>query len=271
MDTVGEDGYELWLRYRKVENPGRLTQYREAIQSVTVLGRGATSDTIRRELARALPALLDSAVPLSDQVPAANALVVGTAEELDAVGVALPEADRRKAGEEGFLIRSHRTASGTWTLIAGNSGPAVLVGMFHFLRLLQTHQDIGSLDLSICPRIRHRVLGHWDNLDGSIERGYSGRSLWNWDELPEITQTRYHDYARACASIGINDTVLNNVNAQAESLRTEYLQKTAALADLLRPYGIRVYLAPRFSAPVQLGGLATNGLPRRWIFATVSN
>jgi alpha-glucuronidase len=260
MDKAGEDGYELWLRYRKVDNPGQLAQYRDAIHVAVVLGKSATADMLRRELARALPVLLDNAVPLSDERPANNALVVGTVDQLDAVGIDLPQADYRRLGEEGFLIRSHRIASGTWTLIAGNSGPAVLAGTFHFLRLLQTHQDIGSLNLSICPRIRHRVLGHWDNLDGSIERGYAGRSLWNWDELPEVTQTRYHDYARACASIGINGAVLNNVNAQAESLSPEYLQKTAALADLLRPYGIRVYLAPRFSAPVQLGGLATNDL-----------
>jgi alpha-glucuronidase len=258
MNTKGEDGYELWLRYRKVDNPGRLAQYRRTIHSATVLGRSATADIIRRELARALPVLLDQDAPLPEHPPAHSALVVGTAEELDAVGASLPQADYCRLGDEGFIIRSHPIAGTHCTLITGNSEPALLVGAFHFLRLLQTQQDIQTLDLSISPRIRHRVLGHWDNLDGSIERGYAGRSLWNWDELPGNAATRYHDYARACASIGINGTVLNNVNAQAKSLSTEYLQKTAALADLFRPYGLRVYLSPLFSAPVQLGGLATN-------------
>jgi alpha-glucuronidase len=258
MNGAGEDGYELWLRYRKVDNSGQLAQYRKAIHTATVPGKSATADIIRREFAGALPALLDCAVPVSEQMPAHNALVVGTADELGAVSVSLPQADLRRLGEEGFLIRSHQAGDSHWTLITGNSGPAVLIGTFHFLRLLQTHQDIRAVDLSLCPRIRHRVLGHWDNIDGSIERGYAGRSLWHWDELPEITGTRYHDYARACASIGINGTVLNNVNAQAKSLSAEHLQKTAALADLFRPYGIRVYLSPLFSAPVQLGGLATN-------------
>ncbi len=103
------------------------------------------------------------------------------------------------------------------------------------------------------PRIQHRILGHWDNIDGSIERGYAGQSLWHWDDLPEIIDPRYDDYARACASIGINATCLNNVNAQAKSLTTDYLLKTAVLADLFRPYGIQVYLSPLFSAPMQLG------------------
>lgn len=257
MHMPGEDGYELWLRYRKVDNPGRLAQYRRAIHSATILGRTATADIVRMELTHALPVLLDRAVPLSDEVPADHALVVGTADELEAMGVTLPQADLRRLGEEGFLIRSHRAAGSTQIVITGNSWSAVLTGVFQFLRLLQTQQDIGALDLSLGPRIRHRVLGHWDNLDGSIERGYAGRSLWKWDELPEITSMRYLDYARACASIGINGTVLNNVNAQADSLSAEYLHKTAALADLFRPYGLRVYLAPLFSAPVQLGDLAT--------------
>jgi alpha-glucuronidase len=243
---------------RKVDNPGQLAQYRNAIQSATVLGNSATADIIRRGLARALLVLLGHAVPLSEQTPACSALVVGMADELDAVGASLPQADYRGLGEEGFIIRSHPIAGKPWTLITGNSAPDVLAGPFYFLRLLQTHQDIYALDISTSPQIRHRLLAHWDNLDGSIERGYAGHSLWNLDELPEDTATRYHDYAPACVSLGINGTVLNNVNAQAESLSTEYLQKTAALADLFRPYGLRVYLAPLFSAPIHLGGLATN-------------
>ncbi|MEW5720733.1 MAG: alpha-glucuronidase, partial [Chloroflexota bacterium] len=112
--------------------------------------------------------------------------------------------------------------------------------------------------ISSRPRIRRRILAHWDNLDGSIERGYAGRSLWNWDALPKQIDARYHDYARACASIGINGACLNNVNANSKSLTTEYLEKSAALADLFRPYGIRVYLSLPFAAPIRLGGLATN-------------
>jgi alpha-glucuronidase len=145
-----------------------------------------------------------------------------------------------------------------YILVTANSATAVLTGTFHFLRLLQTHQDISALDITSRPRIRHRILAHWDNLDGSIERGYAGRSLWNWDELPNKIDARYHDYARACASIGINGTCLNNVNANAKSLTTEYLEKTAALADVFRPYGIRVYLSLAFSAPIRLGGSDTS-------------
>ena len=101
------------------------------------------------------------------------------------------------------------------------------------------------------------MLNHWDNLDGTVERGYAGQSLWDWWTLPDFKDPRYTDYARANASIGINGTVINNVNAKADSLTAPYIAKAAALADVLRPWGIRVYLSARFSAPVELGGLKT--------------
>ncbi len=254
MNLPNESGYELWLRYRRVEDAERLAQYRDAIQSVVVLGTSATAAIIRGELERALPALLDCAVP-SESI--GNALFVGAADELDAVGMRLPPEDRRDLGDEGYLIRSQPVGGHDGILIAANAPSAALTGMFHFLRLLQTRQGIRTLDIASRPRIRHRLLAHWDNLDGSIERGYAGRSLWNWDVLPKLYE-RYRDYARACASIGINGTALNNVNANALSLTAEYLEKAAALADVFRPYGIRVYLSAKFTAPMQLGRLYTN-------------
>ena len=101
------------------------------------------------------------------------------------------------------------------------------------------------------------MLNHWDNLNGSIEHGYAGHSIWEWKNLPDILSPRYRNYARACASIGINGSVLNNVNSDALLLTPAYLCKVAALADVFRPYGVRVYLTTRFSAPMEIGGLKT--------------
>ena len=255
----GEDGYELWLRYRHVDDPDRLIQYRQAISQVVVLGQSATTEIVKTELERALPALLSSTVPFSTQKPTGQTLVVGRLQELEAIGVTIPQAQSRKLGMEGFLIHSDQAGgSNNWILITGNSEAAVLFGTFHFLRLLQTHQDIRALDILSCPRICYRLLSHWDNIDRSVERGYAGLSLWKWDELPQTIDPRYYDYARACASIGLNGAILNNVNAQVQSLSTDYLVKTAALADVFRPYGLRVYLSPPFSAPMLLGDLPTS-------------
>jgi alpha-glucuronidase len=253
-----EDGYDLWLRYRAVDSPRLLTQYRKAVPRAAVIGGGETSGIIRDELRRALPSLLDCHTPVTSELAPGPALVAGTAAALAASGMkAMPEACR-DLGDEGYRIRTERAGKDARIVVAANTDPAVLRGVFHFLRLLQTRQDVRALKIASRPRIRHRILAHWDNLDGSIERGYAGYSLWQWDDLPTVLADRYRDYARACASIGINGTVLNNVNSQTEILRADYLMKTAALADVFRPYGIRVYLSPNFSAPKELGGLAGN-------------
>jgi len=140
--------------------------------------------------------------------------------------------------------------------------------VFHLLRLLQTGQASAPLDLVEQPRLKLRVLDHWDNLDRTVERGYAGESIWDWHKLPDHLDPRYTDYARANASLGINGSVLNNVNSNALSLTPMYLEKAAAIASVLRPYGIRVYLSARFSAPIEIGGLKTadplDPAVRRW-------
>src|SRR5262249_53484888 len=139
-------------------------------------------------------------------------------------------------GPEGFVIRSIKREGRPVTVIASSGEVGVLYGVFYFLRLIETLRPISSLDVSEKPRLRLRVLNHWDNLDGTIERGYAGSSLWDGRALPERVDPRLRDYARANASVGINGAVLNNVNANAQSLSAEYLRKTAAIADVFRPY-----------------------------------
>ena len=123
--------------------------------------------------------------------------------------------------------------------------------------LQQTHQSIQQLNIISVPKIQNRILDHWDNLNRTVERGYAGISIWNWHELPGYIDQRYIDYARANASIGINGSVLMNVNANALVLTKEYLIKVKGLADVFRTYGIKVYLTAKFSAPIEIGKLKT--------------
>lgn len=166
----------------------------------------------------------------------------------------------RALGNEGYTIRT--SADGKRITIASSGEQGVLYGVYHLLRLQSTGQlsasCIASLNISEKPAYRIRILNHWDNLDGTIERGYAGHSLWKWDELPGVISPRYEAYARANASIGINATVLNNVNASPKILSADYLQKVKTLADIFRPYGLKVYLSINFSSPAALGGLPTS-------------
>jgi alpha-glucuronidase len=250
-----EDGYRLWLRYA---SPGRLAdQYRERIRQIVVQGDSETAQVISRELESAIASMLDSSLSVVKEWARRSAVIVGTPSTSKLIRNLDWEFDLASAGPEGYVIRSTRIEDQPVIAIASEGEIGALYGTFHFLRLLQTGRSIQNLSIVEHPRVQLRLLNHWDNLDGSVERGYAGRSLWQWDELPDKLSVRYTDYARANASVGINGTVINNVNADARILTGDYLRKVAALANLWRPYGIRVYLSANFAAPVRLGGLET--------------
>ncbi len=135
------------------------------------------------------------------------------------------------------------------------TGTGLLYAAYHLLRLQESGQAIASTTEN--PAYTLRILNHWDNTDRTVERGYAGESLWDWEKLPHTLSESYKDYARANASIGINGTVLNNVNASPGILSAEYLNKVKALADVFRPYGIRVYLSVNFASPMVLDSLPT--------------
>ena len=253
----GEDGHDLWLRYPLVSDAALLREYRAAAASLLLQGTSPTLVAARDELTRGLGGLLGRQVPLVAGVAGEGVVVVGTPSS-SAVIASLPlAAELRALGDEGYLVRPATVGGHRVIVIAGRSDIGALYGAFAFLRQLQTHRSLASLDLKGSPRIHLRLLDHWDNLNGTIERGYAGHSLWQWDSLPGTLSPRYRDYARADASIGINGAVLTNVNANARVLTPEYLAKVAALANVFRPYGIRVYLTARFSAAMEIGGLKT--------------
>jgi alpha-glucuronidase len=250
--SLAEDGYDLWLRYSV---PADRSAY-AGIQEIAFAQEAANEvlATARTELERGLDALLGKQLPLSGRPTRDGAILLGTARSPLIAGLDLA---LDPLGPEGFVIRSLTVEGKAVTVIAGSREVGALYGAYHFLRLIQTGQPVTSLDISSQPRTRIRVLNHWDNLDRHVERGYAGQSIWDWHKLPGWLDPRYTDYARANASIGINGAVLTNVNANATSLTPAYIAKARALSGVFRPYGIRVYLTARFSAPIELGGLTT--------------
>jgi alpha-glucuronidase len=266
--AVVEDGYDLWLRYRSIADSPLLAEYRTAVRYVVFEDSTPTLLAAREELVSGVRGLLGAALDEEPAVTRAGAVVCGTPLG-SATIAALPLADElQKLGDEGYLLAAMPVAGEQAIVVAANTDVGVLYGVFGLLRHLQTQRSLDGLAVSSAPRIQRRLLNHWDNLDRSVERGYAGASLWEWDVLPDSVSPRYHDYARANASIGINGSVLTNVNADAMVLTAEYVAKVAAIADVLRPYGIRVYLTARFSAPVEIGGISTadplDPAVRRW-------
>lgn len=252
-----ENGYDLWLRYQKVDNSQLLNSYSKTLAKLNFPVNSATLTEAKKELQQGLNGLLDTNLPETDGISKGTLLVGTPASSKVLSGIHAITNEISGLGDEGFLIKTLKVNGTPCTVIAARKDMGVMYGVFHFLRLLQTQSDIKELNITQMPKLQRRMLNHWDNLNGTIERGYAGYTLWDWQRLPGYIDPRYRDYARANASIGINGTVLNNVNANARSLTTEYLIKAAALADVFRPYGIRVYLTARFSAPKELRALNT--------------
>jgi alpha-glucuronidase len=252
-----EDGYDLWLRYRLVSNTTLLADYRATIARLVVEGSSPTLRVARDELTNGLRGLLGRTIPVDRRVRLDGSVVIGTPAGSRIIAALPLAAELAREGREGFIIRSTTVSGKRAIVVAANSDVGALYGAFRLLRQLQTNGALRNLAISSAPRIELRMLDHWDNLDRTVERGYAGQSLWEWQRLPDSLSPRYRDYARANASIGINGTVLTNVNANAKVLTPEYLAKVAALANVFRPYGIRVYLTARFSAPIEMGGLPT--------------
>ncbi|MGI4875457.1 MAG: alpha-glucuronidase family glycosyl hydrolase [Janthinobacterium lividum] len=241
-----DDGYRLWLKYDRVADAGQRQQYQRAAQFVASTGTTPVLQAAASELQRGLSGLLGQPVPV---VAAAGSRTGGIVLRVDAQASAAGQPLKA----EGYRISPEKNN----LVITGRTDRAVLYGAFALLRQVQTRQPLAGLNTSSNPRINYRLLNHWDNPNGTVERGYAGNSIWKWYELPERLDPRYTDYARANASVGINGVVVNNVNASARYLSAEYLAKLAAVAGVLRPYGQRVYLSVFWAAPKVLGGLAS--------------
>ncbi len=226
-----EDGHRLWLR------PPETTA---ATSTVETEKSSPIIETAAAELRRGLAGRVG------------HVLLATTADPRVAV-LRLTE----PLGPEGYVVRSASIGGQASVIVTADDARGLLYGAFALLRHLDTGGSATAIDLRSAPRIGLRVIDHWDNLDGFVERGYAGSSVWDWWTLPEHRDPLYTEYARANASLGINGVVLNNVNAKSDSLTAAYIAKAAVLADIFRPYGIKVYLSARFTAPRDLGGLPT--------------
>ncbi|MBA4045277.1 MAG: alpha-glucuronidase [Erythrobacter sp.] len=231
-----EDGYDLWLRHAPLEGEARA---RLAALDGLILSGNRNDPTV--------------ALAVNELRSGLNRLLGGPSEA-DSPIAAQFRCDATEPAREGAFRVGWED-----DVLAITAGTPIgcLYASYAILRELGQGQDPATLTLNEAPAMPLRMLNHWDNPDGHVERGYAGRSIFDWWHLPEKLDPRMIDYARANASIGINGVVVNNVNAKAFMLEARYIAKLKRFADAWRPYGIRVYLSARFSAPRDLGGLET--------------
>lgn len=269
----------LLRRYRAavttviVENADRNPVYRHTPNLSMAPGSAerlvaTTLQAARDELVRGLGGMLGRAVPVrttpGGPIPG-GAVVVGTPDTSPAVRRHVPAGDLAAAGDDGYLIRSVSEGRHAFTVIAGNTDIGALRGTFAFLRLLQTRRPVTRLDVTEAPKVKNRHLNYWETErlyagdDASGTGGLNGENGAIFDfaatgasagkNLPVILD-RYIVAARAMASVGLNGITINNVNADSKYLTPEYIAQEAALADALRPYGVRIAVSINYAAPL---------------------
>jgi alpha-glucuronidase len=249
-----ETGYDAWLRYPRIDN-GIRDRYASIPRRLIVVGDSPVLRTARDETIRGLSSMLgEPVVPLTSR-GGGSVIVMGP---LDRIRLSIDDPGvPTQLRADGFWIGRVVTREGPALVVAGQNDRGVLYGAFGLLRRIAAHGDIAQLNDREEPAAPVRWINHWDNLDGTIERGYAGRSIFFEGGRVVDDLTRVRDYARLLASIGINGLTINNVNANPQVITDAFLPQLTRVADTLRPWGIALSVSIDFSSPMRIGGLDT--------------
>lgn len=247
--ALGDDGSKLWLNYKLIENESYRKQLIQRFKVIEIRFESDANRAAAEEVQRAFKGLTGREIPILLAMPMKN----GHGKSYPHSIILNHGAFNPKKDGDGYIYHGFKKG----VLINGNTKAGLMAGTFAFIRKMQLLEEL-EIKEKVFPKIQIRMLNHWDNANGTVERGYAGSSIWKWHELPYRIDPRYKDYARANASIGINAVSLNNVNASSRFLTSEYLEKIKAVADVLRPYGIKVFISVNFRSPRTLGGLETS-------------
>jgi alpha-glucuronidase len=248
-----ETGYDAWLRYAALPEAMR-ARYAAMPRTVTLLGDSPVLRTARDEVVRGLTSLLASPIQTAPAPARTSAIVLGTLDRVRTVrGAATPP----QLGPDGFWLGTATVSGQRLIIVAGQNERGVLYGAFALLQRIALGEDVSSLNERREPSAPVRWINHWDNLDGSIERGYAGRSIFFENGRVVDDLTRVRDYGRLLASVGINGLTINNVNANALAITDGFIPQLARVADVLRPWGIAMSVSIDFSSPRRIGGLDT--------------
>ena len=250
---VAETGENLWLRYLNLEETVK-AKYSGDIKTIMIAGEGDVIMSAADEFRLAYKGLIGKDLKVVSK-PVAGTIIIGTSKHRAISGLNLSE-DLKKCGDEGFLIQKIAVKGVEMMVIAANTNAGLLYGTFYLIRQMQIGNNLADIKILETPKYNLRLLNHWDNLNGTVERGYAGHSIWwNRSEDESFLKNQYRTYARANASVGINGTVINNVNAAPEALTPEYIGRFAKVADILRPYNIRVFMSVNMASPEVIGKL----------------
>jgi alpha-glucuronidase len=250
-----EDGSAAWLRYERIADASVRQRYDRLSGSIAALGGSSTIRTARDELARGLGSMLGRALSVSGEQIANASVVLGTA---DALGRRFPELRMPSlTRRDSFWLGETTIGTRRVVIVAGRDDRGALYGAFALLRHVALHDALDGLNERQEPAAALRWTNEWDNLDGTIERGYAGRSIFfdGGRVVPDLT--RAAAYARLLASVGVDGCAISNVNADARAIAPEFVPQLARIADVFRPWGVALAISIDFSSPMKVGGLDT--------------
>lgn len=250
----GEDGAAGWLRYAPPLHTGAAAAYRNLPANLVNLDSSPQAASAQNELLRGVRSMLNRTLRVEARIPDSSALILGTTAELRA---AFPAWHPLVLAPEGFALAQITSRGHVYWLIAGADARGILYGAFHLLSGMARGEGFAALEGAESPAAPIRWVNQWDNLNGTIERGYAGRSIFFDNGSVRSDLTRAGAYARLLASVGINGCTINNVNADPHLLEPEMIRQAARIADAFRPWGVRLSLAVDISSPKALGALDT--------------
>jgi alpha-glucuronidase len=253
--ALSETGYDAWLRYPRITDATTRSLYESLPTRIVLLGDSEVLRSARDEITRGLESMLGNHTVAAASLETGDAIVLGTNDAIRRLTTDLAVSGLSVPGS--FRLRTVVRGPQRVTLIAGADERGVLYGTFALLRRVATHQPIAALDERQEPGAPLRWVNEWNNLDGTIERGYGGRSIFFEGDTVTSDLTRARDYARLLASVGINGCAINNVNANTKVLTHEFVPQLVRVAEAFRPWGVRLAIAVDFSSPQRIGGLDT--------------
>jgi len=254
VNADAETGQAAWLRYARVDGAAAQRIASEVPKTIVTFESAPTIQKAREELVAGFRAMAAIDLTIADRLPPGGGIVAGTVTRLRETPGLLPAGVLQP---DGFWLKTSTIKGAPVLVIAGESDRAVLYGTFALLRRVAMGASLAAIDEKDAPYAPLRWVNEWNNIDGSIERGYGGRSIF-W-EAGQVRQdlSRVSEYGRLLASLGINGISINNVNANPRLLSSEFVPQVARVADALRPWGLRVALAIDFGSPQSLGKLPT--------------
>jgi len=254
------NGYYCWLEYSKLQDSETSDIYKKWCSSIIKFEDKQLINNAAEELAIGIKQMFEINPVVTENLEKSHFIMIGTLGEIPNIDQIVGEKELKSIREDGFFIKNVKSEKKDYIVVTGKSDKGVLYGVFALLRLLCTQTDITDIKKVENPYFQMRALNHWDNMDGSIERGYAGASIFYQNNKIINDTSRIKTYARLLCSIGINCVVINNVNVHKYETRLitkDYLPEAKKLADILRGYGIKMFFSINFASPMEIGGLNT--------------